>query len=131
MSKPRVLSILLMLCLILPPANVLAGEMGFAAQSASKLGRGAKNMVTSVVEVSCQMYYDLEDRPYTGALSGLLKGAVFMVRRALVGVADTVTFLIPSEPMIEDVCSGESWNYYAKLNQDKLKAMQMKNKEMM
>ncbi|MDP3920692.1 MAG: hypothetical protein Q8R76_07810 [Candidatus Omnitrophota bacterium] len=81
---------------------------GYVSDSIGKLGRGVVNIVTTPAELSCAIYYDFNDNAWTAPITGTVKGAVLMVRRALVGVAEVASFPIPSHEWIPKVCNGKS-----------------------
>ncbi len=68
----------------------------FCDDAFKKLGRGVANMVTFPMEVPEQMSRtNNSDGPFAGATVGVIKGLGWAVGRALVGVYETATFLIP------------------------------------
>ncbi len=72
-----------------------------------KLGRGAANVVTSPFELTkCMGDTKAEKGVFAGLTWGVLKGAVNIVKRAVVGVYEIATFPIPLpkdyEPILED-----------------------------
>jgi len=82
----------------------------YFVDSASKLARGVVNVAVSPAELSCAIYYDAETKPYTAAFTGIAKGTFGVARRILVGAAEAVTFMIPTEPWIGPVCQKSGWN---------------------
>ena len=69
----------------------------------SKLKRGLANVVTCQGELARSIGDSIENDGFiVGATYGILKGAVLMLRRATVGVLETATFFIPSEPVLDD-----------------------------
>ncbi len=69
-----------------------------------KLKRGLTEIVTSPAEIPCNIKSASEDHPKAGFLLGLGKGTVFMFRRLLVGIGETVTFFLPEIAPIPPVC---------------------------
>jgi putative exosortase-associated protein (TIGR04073 family) len=62
-----------------------------------KLGRGIQNVFTSPLELFAQPVRkgSIDEKPGVAFVSGLLRGATWMVFRATSGVYDIVTFPIP------------------------------------
>lgn len=72
-----------------------------------KLGRGIANVVTSPFEIPMDMGETKDESGIFAAFTwGLLKGTVDMVKRAVVGVYEIVTFPVPLpadyKPIIDD-----------------------------
>ena len=92
------------------PLAVAAGEGttgDYLKDIGTKFGRGLVNVVTSPVDIPCTMADEMADHPSTGFFTGFGKGAVFMLRRILVGVTEVGTFVIPMERTIPPVCHEE------------------------
>lgn len=70
----------------------------------TKIGRGVENILTSPADIPCTMKTEISDQGGVGALTGLGKGMLFMVRRMFVGVCEVGTFMIPMERTIPRVC---------------------------
>jgi len=113
--RMRKLHVLLHIVLILTlacPAIAQAESMhqGYATRSLQKFGRGMTNILTSPTEFTCAIYYDAQMHPFTAAVTGSSKGALLLVRRAVVGVFEVVSFMVPTEPLIDKTCNGETWH---------------------
>ena len=68
----------------------------------SKLKRGLTNVVTSQGEIQKSIGDSMKDDGFiVAATYGILKGSVLMLRRATVGLLETATFFIPSEPVLD------------------------------
>ena len=68
----------------------------FCDGATTKLGRGLCNIVTSPMEVINQITRTNEtDGGFAAATVGVLKGAGWTLGRALVGVYETATFMLP------------------------------------
>lgn len=108
--ESRVLAVFLIGFLFLSPL-VLAGEEttgDYFKSIGSKFVRGLGNMITSPVEIPCTMGDEIAARPSAGFFTGLGKGAVFFLRRLLVGTTEVLTFVIPMEPDLPPVCHEET-----------------------
>jgi len=116
MNKVQRLVLVIMIGVMIHLPFGFAGEGssgGYLPDAAGKLGHGIAEILTSVVEVPCSIYYDAKDSPYSAAFTGLFKGAFRLVRRAVVGVVEVGTFFVPSEPMIEKVCNEKTWHNFS------------------
>lgn len=95
------------LALSLFAPSVFAGE-GTAGDYFSgmgiQLGRGIWNVVSSPAEIPCTMRDDIKADGGVGAATGFGKGIAFFVRRAVIGVSELLTFVMPSEATIPMVC---------------------------
>ena len=91
--------------------NFWPAPVGFTASAdygvgvSQKLGRGLLNVVSSPFEIPCTIRDDASERGGAGIASGLFKGVAFFVRRALVGVCEVGTFVIPMEATLPAVCA--------------------------
>jgi putative exosortase-associated protein (TIGR04073 family) len=86
-------------------ANVKKGRC--VSCPADKLGRGISNMVLSALEVPLRIGKEMEKTDPTAALvAGTLKGVFWTGARLVVGAFETVTFLIPTKPMISEFDAG-------------------------
>jgi putative exosortase-associated protein (TIGR04073 family) len=86
---------LILIALVLLSLAVLATP-AFCGGATTKLGRGLANMVTSPMEVINQITRTNEtDGGIAAATVGVLKGAGWTLGRAVVGVYETVTFMLP------------------------------------
>lgn len=79
----------------------------FCYDPATKLGRGLCNILTSPLELPAQSSkLNNSDGPFAGVTVGVLKGLQMTVTRAVVGVYEVATFMLPiqknSEPILKD-----------------------------
>lgn len=74
----------------------------------TKFGRGVENVITSPAEIPCTIESEMHkgDR-IIRFFSGIGKGTVYFLRRAIVGATEVVTFPIPMERTIPRVCLEE------------------------
>ena len=88
------------------PENI-AGKM------AIKFGRGVTNIVTSVVEIPKQTVLMGREMGGVGYLVGPFSGILMTGYRAIIGVAETVFFLVPApgyyDPMIDPAFVWAGW----------------------
>ena len=74
---------------------------------AEKLGRGVSNLAYSPFEIPYRIGKEMEVQNPVGAFTtGSLKGIFWFGARALVGAVETVTFFIPTKPMMGDYDAG-------------------------
>jgi putative exosortase-associated protein (TIGR04073 family) len=77
-------------------------EQPYMDKSSEKLKRGMVNIVACYGELSKSFGETYENDGFLAAASfGLLKGTLFTVRRAVVGVLETATFFVPSDPILD------------------------------
>ncbi len=90
--------------------NVLAQETAgdYVAGMGKNIGRGLINVVSSPAEIPCTMRDDVRDQGGVGYATGFGKGLLFFVRRAVIGVCEIGTFILPSEATIPPVCHTET-----------------------
>jgi putative exosortase-associated protein (TIGR04073 family) len=90
-----------------PQSEAIAEKMAF------KLVRGATNAVTSLVEIPKQSYLMVRDRGAVGYVVGPIKGFGMAFYRGLVGITETVFFMVPQpgyyDPMIEPEFVWKGW----------------------
>ncbi len=72
------------------------------------IARGLTNIISSPAEIPCGIRDDMKVDPNTGFFTGLGKGLAFFVRRAVIGVSEVVTFVMPAEPTIAPVCAAKT-----------------------
>lgn len=79
---------------------------GYMTAIGTKLGRGVENVVTSPAEIPCTIESEMHqgDR-IIRFFTGIGKGTVLFLRRAIVGVTEVVTFVIPMERTMQRVCT--------------------------
>lgn len=74
----------------------------YLENAASKLGNGAANAVSGLVEIPKEVKIaSHEEGPLYGMTFGLVAGILHTVGRTLYGALDMATFMIPTQPMIE------------------------------
>ena len=79
------------------------GEQSYTDKSADQLKRGMTNVVTCYGELSRSFGETYESDGFlTAATFGILKGTLLTVRRAVVGVLETATFFVPTDPVLDD-----------------------------
>lgn len=100
------LSILFFVALVGVPTFLFAGTSShYATEIGSKLGRGIENIVTSPAEIPCMTEIEMhQGDPSLGFFKGLIKGTGLFLRRAVVGVAEVVTFFAPMKLALPRVC---------------------------
>lgn len=113
-TKTALLSLLLMMMF----ATASFGYEGqqpeaIAEKMAFKLVRGVANVATSIVEVPKQSYLTVRDRGNVGYVVGPIKGVGMALYRFVVGVTETVFFLVPQpgyyDPMLEPEYVWQGW----------------------
>lgn len=82
------------------PENI-AGKM------AVKFGRGVTNLATSVVEIPKQTVLMGRDMGAVGYLVGPFSGIIMTGYRAVIGVAETVFFLVPAPGYYDEMIDPE------------------------
>jgi putative exosortase-associated protein (TIGR04073 family) len=113
----------LVLCLFLLAGittPVLAAEAlkpeAIAEKMAFKFARGVTNFATAIAELPKQSYLTVRDRGSVGYVIGPLKGVGMTLYRGLIGITETVFFLVPQpgyyDPMIDPVYVWEGWDEY-------------------
>jgi putative exosortase-associated protein (TIGR04073 family) len=92
------------------PSVTLAGPVAYAESTITKLGRGIENIGYSPVEIPVNMYKqarkaeangDNNSSITVGYFTGLIVGIGFMVARIGVGVAEIVSFPVPTGPLMQ------------------------------
>ena len=97
---------LLVLSVLTPMA--LAGEEtagDYFSGMGIQIARGLWNIISSPAEIPCTMRDDIKTDGGAGAATGFGKGIAFFLRRALVGVSEFVTFVMPSGGTLPQVCT--------------------------
>lgn len=100
-----ILSLILTAVLKAPPC--LASEEtteDYFKSIGSKFGRGISNILVSPGEIGCGIHDEVQEKKFVGVFSGFGKGLLFMLRRAFVGINETVTFVIPMDPILPPPC---------------------------
>lgn len=68
---------------------------------AEKFGRGVSNIATSPLELPLRIGKEMEQTdPIAGFFAGSLKGVFWFAGRLIAGAFETVTFFIPTKPLI-------------------------------
>jgi putative exosortase-associated protein (TIGR04073 family) len=106
----KILSLIFILSILVQPIIVfaqdtdnIAPEEVYMEEASQKLKRGMTNVVACYGEISQSFGTTYEEDGFMAALSyGLVEGSVLTVRRAIVGVFETLTFFVPSDPIIND-----------------------------
>jgi putative exosortase-associated protein (TIGR04073 family) len=93
------LPLLFALCVLFPQSAM--AEESYTQRMGQKLAVGFANIVTGFVELPKTIIVTgKENGPAYGATAGFATGLIHMVGRTLFGVADFITFPIPTKPMI-------------------------------
>ena len=103
----RIFVVILAMLAVTAPAG-FAGEStagDYFSGMGKQLGRGVWNVVSSPAEIPCTMNHDIKESGGAGAATGFGKGLAFFLRRAVVGVSELLTFVMPSEATLPTVCS--------------------------
>ena len=87
------------------PSAFAEGGADYTVEISQKFGRGAVNLLSSPLEIPCAMRDDVSDKGPGGIGTGLFKGIALFLRRALVGVTEIGTFVIPMEETLPSVCA--------------------------
>ncbi|MFA6600807.1 MAG: exosortase system-associated protein, TIGR04073 family [Candidatus Omnitrophota bacterium] len=110
MKKIASYFVFLVTCLSFIAPAAMAGERGawdYTVDISSKFGRGLTNIVTSPVEIPCNVANEMDSMgPYKGFLPGMGLGIFKFGRRLFNGVLDIGTFVIPSPNEMPYVCEG-------------------------
>jgi putative exosortase-associated protein (TIGR04073 family) len=92
---------LIALLIISTPSFADDGGIGYPAKIFGKLGIGIINAATGIIEIPKSMTVESQQEGIGMGLSvGLLKGLGNTLGRSILGVADVVTFPIPTKPML-------------------------------
>lgn len=97
-------SLILLVMLSVPAAYAESG-VDYSVEISQKFGRGALNLLSSPLELPCTIRDDVSERGAPGVGTGLFRGLAFFLRRALVGVTEIGTFMIPMEETLPPVCA--------------------------
>lgn len=87
-----------------PTAGAESGA-DYTVGISQKLGRGAVNLISSPLELPCAIRDEVQEQGAAGGVTGLFKGIALFLRRALVGVTEIGTFVIPMEATLPSVCA--------------------------
>lgn len=84
-----------------------------ASKMAVKFGRGITNIITSPLEIPKQTVLMTRDLGFPGVLVGPFGGVLMTGYRAIIGVAETVFFMVPApgyyDEMIEPEFVWQGW----------------------
>lgn len=96
-----------------------------AGMMAMKFGRGVTNMVTAVAEIPKQTIIMGRDMGGVGYLVGPFSGVLMTGYRAIIGVTETILFMVPApgyyDPMLEPEFVWVGWDAAPKSSQLNLK----------
>lgn len=74
---------------------------GYTGTAAEKFGTGVTNVATGWVEIPKTMYVSsMQDGLPSGLTLGVFKGVANTLGRSFMGLADMMTFMIPTKPMV-------------------------------
>ena len=105
-SLPVVVAAFLGLSLLASSAFAGEGTAGdYFSGMGIQIGRSLWNIISSPAEIPCTMRDDIKADGGMGAATGFGKGIAFFLRRALVGVSEFATFVMPSEGTLPAVCT--------------------------
>jgi putative exosortase-associated protein (TIGR04073 family) len=101
--KKIALFVIAVLCFTTPSAQAeTTGD--YVVGISQKFGRGLWNVLSSPLELPCVTRDEVSEWGWQGAFTGPFKGVALFLRRALVGVTEVGTFVIPMEATIPPVC---------------------------
>jgi putative exosortase-associated protein (TIGR04073 family) len=102
MATKRILSWLSILTFILFLAPNAQAEGNYFERTGEKISRGLYNIVFSPFEISKAIESEVEEgQPFKTVTIAPAKGVFKMAERILVGSYETVTFLIPQDPIFK------------------------------
>lgn len=78
-----------------------------AAKMAVKFGRGITNIVTAPIEIPKQTVLLTRDMGFAGALVGPVSGILMTGYRVVIGVAETVFFMVPAPGYYDEMIDPE------------------------
>lgn len=113
--RSAVLALALLMLTVAPPCLAIEAQKpeAIADKMAFKFARGITNVATAIVELPKQSYLTVRDRGGVGYVVGPLKGLGMTFYRGLVGVAETVFFMVPQpgyyDPMIDPDYVWKGW----------------------
>lgn len=106
-TRVRCLVYCLALMSLRTPFAHAEGGMDYSVEVSQKFGRGALNLLSSPLELPCGIRDEVVERGAAGVATGLFKGLVLFLRRALVGATEIGTFMIPMEATLPPVCASK------------------------
>ena len=113
--RSAVLALTILMLIAASPCLAIEAQKpeAIADKMAFKLARGITNVATAIVEIPKQSYLTVRDRGGVGYVVGPLKGLGMTFYRGLVGVAETVFFMVPQpgyyDPMIDPDYVWKGW----------------------
>jgi len=113
--RSAVLALTLLMLTVASPCPAIEAQKpeAIADKMAFKFARGITNVATAIVELPKQSYLTVRDRGGVGYVVGPLKGLGMTFYRGLVGVAETVFFMVPQpgyyDPMIDPEYVWKGW----------------------
>lgn len=113
--RSAVLALALLMLTVASPCLAIESQKpeAIADKMAFKFARGITNVATAIVELPKQSYLTVRDRGGVGYVVGPLKGLGMTFYRGLVGVAETVFFMVPQpgyyDPMIDPDYVWKGW----------------------
>ncbi len=113
--RSAVLALTLLMLVVASPCLAIEAQKpeAIADKMAFKFARGITNVATAIVEIPKQSYLTVRDRGGVGYVVGPLKGLGMTFYRGLVGVAETVFFMVPQpgyyDPMIDPDYVWKGW----------------------
>ncbi len=113
--RSAVLALTLLMLTVASPCLAIEAQKpeAIADKMAFKFARGITNVATAIVELPKQSYLTVRDRGGVGYVVGPLKGLGMTFYRGLVGVAETVFFMVPQpgyyDPMIDPDYVWKGW----------------------
>ena len=113
--RSAVLALTLLMLIVASPCLAIEAQKpeAIADKMAFKFARGITNVATAIVEIPKQSYLTVRDRGGVGYVVGPLKGLGMTFYRGLVGVAETVFFMVPQpgyyDPMIDPEYVWKGW----------------------
>lgn len=115
MKKPVIIITLLLATLVTNAAMAMDSPRpeAIAEKMSFKLVRGVTNFATAIVELPKQTILTTRTHGTIGYVVGPIKGVVMTLYRGLIGVTETVFFMVPQpgyyDPMIEPTYVWEGW----------------------
>lgn len=103
----------LVLAVLFFSSSYAAMADSYPENAVSKLGNGAANAVSGLVEIPKNvMIASREEGPLYGMTFGLVAGILHTVGRTIYGALDMATFMIPTQPLVEP---NYIWNDFDKM----------------
>lgn len=105
----RILSVAIAALIIAMPALAGAEGRAYPVETISKFGRGLENILASPIELPVNMFKQARDAEKrgdndtgveVGYFTGFFVGVGFVLARIGVGVADIVSFPVPTKPFM-------------------------------